>query len=243
MKYAAQDVKQLGTIVCVFAHPDDESWYTAGLLKAAVDNGQRVVMVTATKGDSGRSVDEDRWPIEDLAYIREEEMYICLDYMGALEHRWLDYDDGTLAEADSVIAAERIASVIDEIGADTVLTFEPGGITGHVDHRAVYSWTEQAVKMSKTRCKLLCAYESAEKYENAGKQLNKKFNIYFNCAEPNTLIESQADVWIELDEDLIETKMNCLRSHQSQTSHLFTTQEDRDLMHTMACCEVYSYVR
>src|SRR4249919_2707816 len=50
-----------GTILSVWAHPDDETYLAAGLMAAAVQAGQRVVCVTATRGELG-STDPDRWP-------------------------------------------------------------------------------------------------------------------------------------------------------------------------------------
>ena len=52
---------ELGTILGVWAHPDDETYLSAGLMAAAVDAGSRVVDVTATRGEGG-SMDEEQWP-------------------------------------------------------------------------------------------------------------------------------------------------------------------------------------
>jgi hypothetical protein len=49
----ADDIKQLGTILFVAAHPDDESFLAGGILAAAVANGQTVVVYTATRGEAG----------------------------------------------------------------------------------------------------------------------------------------------------------------------------------------------
>ena len=56
---------ELGTILGVWAHPDDETYLTAGLMARAADDGERVVCVTATKGEGG-SWDEKRWPSETM---------------------------------------------------------------------------------------------------------------------------------------------------------------------------------
>ena len=44
------DLTDLGTIMSVWAHPDDEAYLCGGLMAAAVDAGSRVVCVTATRG-------------------------------------------------------------------------------------------------------------------------------------------------------------------------------------------------
>jgi len=43
----------LGTVMGVWAHPDDETYLAAGLFAHAVDLGSRVVDVTATRGEGG----------------------------------------------------------------------------------------------------------------------------------------------------------------------------------------------
>ena len=50
-------VADLGDIVTVWAHPDDESYLAAGLMAMAVDAGSRVTCVTATAGERGGPAD------------------------------------------------------------------------------------------------------------------------------------------------------------------------------------------
>ena len=49
----------LGTLLGIWAHPDDETYLAAGLMAQAVRDGRRVVCVTATRGEGG-SMDEER---------------------------------------------------------------------------------------------------------------------------------------------------------------------------------------
>src|SRR5205823_10115840 len=88
-----QDSSKLGTILGVWAHPDDEAYLSAGIMGAAIEGGQRVVCVTATRGEAG-SLDPERWPPETLASIREAELVACFAVLGVREHVWLDYPDG-----------------------------------------------------------------------------------------------------------------------------------------------------
>jgi LmbE family N-acetylglucosaminyl deacetylase len=45
----------LGTVLGVWGHPDDEAYLSAGLMMRALTNGHRVVCVTATRGEAGFS--------------------------------------------------------------------------------------------------------------------------------------------------------------------------------------------
>src|SRR5688572_15104343 len=139
----SDDVAELGTILGIWAHPDDEAYLSGGLMALARDNGQRVVCVTATRGERG-TPDPVAWPPDRLAAERTRELASCLAVLGVHEHHWLDYADGECAGADPDGAAERLSAVIDDLRPDTVLTFGPDGITGHPDHRTVSAWTGAA---------------------------------------------------------------------------------------------------
>lgn len=67
----AEDLKSLGKIMGIWAHPDDDTYSMAGIMAAAVKNGQKVVIVTATRGEAGVQ-DETRWPAAQLGEIRSQ---------------------------------------------------------------------------------------------------------------------------------------------------------------------------
>src|SRR3546814_2985116 len=61
----------LGILLGTWAHPDDETYLSAGLMAQSVREGGRVVCVTATRGEGG-SWDEARWPTAEMGKIRED---------------------------------------------------------------------------------------------------------------------------------------------------------------------------
>jgi LmbE family N-acetylglucosaminyl deacetylase len=75
------DVRGLGTILGVWAHPDDEAYLSAGVMAMAMRAGSRVVCVTATRGELG-SPDVRRWPLATLADVRTVEMTASLGVLG-----------------------------------------------------------------------------------------------------------------------------------------------------------------
>ncbi len=44
---------EIGTLLGVWAHPDDEAYLSSGLMAEVRDQGGRVVVVTATRGEHG----------------------------------------------------------------------------------------------------------------------------------------------------------------------------------------------
>ena len=144
-------ISDLGTILSVWAHRDDEGYCCGGIMAAAVATGQRVVCVTATRGELG-STDESRWPNgPELAAVRTQELAAALAILGVTEHHWLDYPDGGCHEVDESEAVGRLRALIDEVQPDTILTFGPDGGTWHSDHIAVSSWASAAAEGTAVR--------------------------------------------------------------------------------------------
>src|SRR5688572_19090553 len=137
-------MNDLGTVLTVWAHPDDETYLVGGLSAALTDAGQRVVCVTATRGEAGGEA-------ADLADIRTAELEAALKLLGVAEHWWLDYPDGGCATVDSDEATARIRAIVDEVRPDTVVTFGPDGFTGHPDHQAVSRWVDLVLQGSDVR--------------------------------------------------------------------------------------------
>lgn len=220
MNYTVSDIKKLGTILGIYAHPDDEAWTAGGVLAAACANGQKVVCITATRGDAGKTADEQKWPQAELGVIRERELDESLAHLGAIEHYWLDYRDGHLKEAPANNAVERLTQIIKLVQPDTILTFGPDGLTGHPDHQTVYEWAQAALHASGRQATILMARESTEKYETCGKALHEAANVYFAIDEPVTIPTRDADLYFVLPPDIYQKKIAALQAHQSQMSGL-----------------------
>lgn len=239
MQYSQNEVKKLGSILGIWAHPDDEAWSSAGLMKMAALNGQKVGVITATKGDAGETADPERWPKAELAEIRTREMLDCLCEIGDVEHHWLDYEDGKMADANEELAVEQISEIIKLFKPLTVVTFEPNGITGHDDHRTISKWTTLAVKRVDSSIQILHSAESQEKYDLAGENLDREFNIFFNIEKPVLVKESEADIVLKLERDILECKFCCMKAHASQTSKLFADENGRKMVEIMAATECF----
>jgi LmbE family N-acetylglucosaminyl deacetylase len=209
-------IEDLGTIVGVWAHPDDEGYLSGGIMAAAVRAGQRVVCVTATRGEAA---DPARWPPAELATIREAELAACLAVLGVTEHRWLDYPDGGCAEVDPDAAAEQIAAIIDEVRADTVLTFGPDGQTGHPDHVAVSDWTERAAKRAAHPASLYFSthtHEWVAMFEVVARDLDIMMGAE---AIPSVPAEELAINFV-LDDDLLALKERAMCQQATQVLEL-----------------------
>ncbi len=216
-------IKTLGTILGVWAHPDDESWAMAGIMAMARRNGQRVACVTATHGELGVQ-DEKRWPASQLADIRQGELDVALDILGVDEHYWFDYKDGCCADVKESEAVALVAAIMEQVQPDTVMSFGPDGLTGHPDHSTTSRWARQAlVKTGRRRqVKLFHAVETTEWYETAGKELDARYNMFFNIDEPPHYPAEQIDLCVQLPPDILDLKFDAMRAQASQMERLMT---------------------
>jgi LmbE family N-acetylglucosaminyl deacetylase len=214
-------ITDLGTVLGVWAHPDDEAYLSGGLMAMARDAGSRVVCVTATRGELG-TPDPQAWPPERLAAERTVELARCLEILGVTEHHWLGYRDGECPRVDPSEAVARLSELIDEVRPDTVLTFGPDGITGHPDHRTVSAWTTKAFDhAAPPGSRLLYSALSASRVRR-WQRLGDDLGIYL----PGYPVVTPADrlaIDVELDPHTVARKVRALAAQTTQTAGLIAT--------------------
>ena len=89
-------------LMCVLAHPDDESLGTGGALAKCAAEGVATYLVTATRGERGRFGDSKESPgPEVVGKAREAELLAAATELGLREVRFLDYPDGALDKVDT----------------------------------------------------------------------------------------------------------------------------------------------
>jgi LmbE family N-acetylglucosaminyl deacetylase len=208
-------VGTLGTVLTVWAHPDDEAYLAGGVLAALRDHGHRAVCVTATRGEAA---DPRATPRERalLAAERTRELELALGLLGVTEHHWLDLPDGGCADVDPQVPVRRLLALVEEVRPDTVLTFGPDGFTGHPDHRAVSSWVDQAVRRSATRPDVLHAVAPREAVDPG---LDEEFGV-FELGRPRECADDEVAFRMALDGPALDRKVAALLAQPSQTSGL-----------------------
>ncbi len=212
---SSQDVKSLGIILAVWAHPDDETFCCGAIMAEARKNGQRVVCITATKGEQGIR-DEKRWPADKVGEIRAEELKTALKTLGVREHHWLGYKDGKCQEADAAEASNKILGYIKDIKPDTVLTFGAEGMTGHPDHQTVSAWVGRAIDNLKNKPKLYHAVQSKEVYNDVLKEADKNLHIFYNIDKPPLKDDKDCDICYCLSDENKKLKLKALAAMPSQ---------------------------
>jgi LmbE family N-acetylglucosaminyl deacetylase len=132
-------------LMCVLAHPDDESLGTGGALAKYAAEGVETYLVTATRGERGwQGAEHDNPGMAALGAIREAELRAAAHTLGLREPHFLDYIDGDLDQANPIEAIARIVAHMRRVKPHVVITFGPAGGYGHPDHIAISQFTTAA---------------------------------------------------------------------------------------------------
>jgi LmbE family N-acetylglucosaminyl deacetylase len=139
-------------ILASYAHPDDEQG-VSGTLRLCLDQGIRVALVCATRGEVGEISDPALATPETLGEVRENELRRATDIIGFSDVYFLDYRDSGMdgtpenqdprafVNAPEDEAVGRIVKVIREFKPSVIVTFDETGGYGHPDHLAIHRWT------------------------------------------------------------------------------------------------------
>jgi LmbE family N-acetylglucosaminyl deacetylase len=131
-----------GTLVAVFAHPDDETIVSPALAHYA-RAGAKVYVVVATDGRKGVSEHAHIPAGDSLAKVRAGEARCSAKALGAQPPILLGFEDAGLAvlspwpgePLDRLF--ERLKTTLADLHPDAVITWGADGGYGHQDHRLV----------------------------------------------------------------------------------------------------------
>ena len=133
-------------LMCVLAHPDDESLGVGGSLAKYASEGVETYLVTATRGERGRFGDAaEKPPMEIIGETRERELLAAAKVLGIHEVSFLDYIDGDLDRAKPEEAVGKIVRHLRRVRPHVVVTFASDGGYGHIDHIAISQFTLSAI--------------------------------------------------------------------------------------------------
>jgi LmbE family N-acetylglucosaminyl deacetylase len=204
----------------VWAHPDDEAYLSAGLMARVVDSGGEVTVVTATRGEQG-TADPERLGTAAFAAHREMELRASLAELGVGEVRVLDLPDGGCDRIDPTPSIARIATLIDDLGPDAIVTFGPDGITGHPDHRAVSRWTTEAWRRTGASAELLYA-AMTDGFAARNRALHERLGLFDDYGDdvPASVPNWAVALECSLTTQELARKRRALARHASQTVEL-----------------------
>ncbi|PRY34570.1 PIG-L family deacetylase [Umezawaea tangerina] len=152
----------MATLVSFHAHPDDECILCGGVMRKAADEGHRVVLVVATRGEVGEVAEGFLDEGELLRDRRVRETHASAEILGAKRVEFLGYvDSGMMGEptndapdtfwtASVEEAAGRLAAILVEEAADVLTVYDDHGGYGHPDHIQVHRVGMRAAELAGT---------------------------------------------------------------------------------------------
>ncbi len=138
-------------LLAIFAHPDDEVFACGGTLAKAAAAGHDVHLICATRGEEGEIVDP---AIDATAHpkgaargkLREQELIEACRALGIQAPRFLDHADSgfpievglqnpaAFMNQDLAVVERQLLDAMRELEPQVVVTFDPHGMYGHIDH-------------------------------------------------------------------------------------------------------------
>jgi LmbE family N-acetylglucosaminyl deacetylase len=158
----ARTCTAMATLVFLHAHPDDEAIMTAGSMARAADDGHRVVVVFATRGELGETPPGLLVEGETLAERRTDEARRAGELLGAARVEFLPYLDSGMAGSDTVDApgafaaaavdeaAAHLAALLREEHTDVLTLYDERGGYEHPDHVQVHRVGLRAAELAGT---------------------------------------------------------------------------------------------
>lgn len=190
------------SFVCIFAHPDDEAFGPGGTI-AKLAKKYDVHILCATKGEAGKN---SKTSEKSIAFIREKELLKSAKILGVKEVHFLGFEDGTLSNNLYHKLAEKIKEKLVKLEPDIIMTDEPRGISGHIDH-IVVSMVTTYVFYTLPFIKTLWHYCISD----IARAKIKDYFVYFPPGYKRSKVDKVVNV-----SGMWETKVRAMHAHESQ---------------------------
>jgi len=245
------------TLVCVHAHPDDESLFTAGISAHYAGLGYDVVLVTCTNGrlgidEGGRAGSSLHHDPGTTASVRAGELQRAAALVGFTRQVTLGFNDsgmsgwpqnndpGAFVGADIDKVGRTLAALFDEVGATVVVTYDERGFYGHPDHVMANRVTRNAVQRSSVVERLyypVIPSSVLERFINDAEATGVFLPAWVLHAAPGTpdsLVSTVMDVT-----PYARRKQAAIATHASQTDNADLVTMSPDLFNVLFGTEYY----
>jgi LmbE family N-acetylglucosaminyl deacetylase len=239
----------MATLVSFHAHPDDECIACGGVMRKAFEEGHRVILVVATRGENGEVQDGFLAAGEKLWERRVIETHTAAEILGAQRVEFLGYvDSGMMGEPENDVpgsfwtapveeAAEKLAAILREENADVLTTYDDNGGYGHPDHIQVHRVGKRAAEIAGTPR----VYQNTMNRDHMQRGIDAAAAAGIvrdidmpdpsempNFGKPESVITAAVDVT-----PYLEYKRKAMRAHASQISEqsLFLAMPDDAFAH------------
>lgn len=195
----------MNSLLAIFAHPDDESYRPGGLLALLARSGVKVHVLTATRGQAGSCGAPPICTQAELPALRDRELHCACSVLGVEEPILLNYQDGTLSNANIDGIVVQILDIVNKVHPQVILSFGPDGLSGHSDHIVI---GKCAYRVFQRVGKIDSIYTMA-----VPQSLARALEMSQIHALPNEQISLTVDV-----SEVWDTKLKAIHCHKTQLS-------------------------
>lgn len=186
------------SILTIFAHPDDESFGPGGTLAILAETNQ-VHLICVTDGNSYNTGG-------NLTQTRANELKTASKMLGVSSIHQLGYKDGHIANTLYHEIADKLITLIDRYQPSILLTYEPHGVSGHLDHVGLSFITSYVFYQSSIPRQLWQFCISTQAAAN-----RHDYFIYF----PPGYDPGQVDLKVDIT-SVFNQKLRAIKAHTSQ---------------------------
>jgi N-acetylglucosamine malate deacetylase 2 len=147
-------------LLCVVAHPDDETVFAGGTLALLASRGVEIGVVCCTRGEGGEAGEPPLCSRAELGAVREAELRCAARALGCASVEFLPFrdpdagpDDTLYPFADSPQAVvPQILKIFNAHRPDGVITHGSNGEYGHPGHLLAHRACLEAARLSGVPC-------------------------------------------------------------------------------------------
>ena len=150
-------------MLCIFAHPDDESFFAGGTIALYAKDGWHISLMVATNGEKGLTGPYDGISETELGMKRQEEVKRAGKLLGIKDIEFLNFPDFGLKQLTPGTLEDPIYAYMKATLPDIVITHNPTGITNHPDHSKVCYATTYAFQKYTSYLQSLIVGQQTEK--------------------------------------------------------------------------------
>ena len=206
-------------ILAFFAHPDDETILSGGLLALLSSSGNPVHFLCCTRGEGGERGDPPLSPQEGLGNLREGELICAVNALGGKSLKILDYIDPLVGSDNQLFSftedidglSSALKNQILEKKIDVIISHGSNGEYGHPGHKTVYETVENVIRVNFPE---LAWYTVQANHGESSK--------------PHLMNQNDPADWVIDTTSVLNMKINAAKCHKSQHA-LFVRRKTKEL--------------
>jgi LmbE family N-acetylglucosaminyl deacetylase len=210
-------------LLCVFAHPDDESYGPGGTIARYAMEGAGVSLLMFTCGEAGTIGISKELSRERLCQLRVDELAGACDALGIAEYRVLGTPDRGVDDIDPKWAVDQIVRDIVKYQPQVLLTFHHKGVSGHPDHIAVAGYLEEAFDR--------LAGQSGSPAKLYGYGVTSRLAELYDRPNVVPLEDGEIDAEVEIPDGALDRKLEAIRRHETQIDFYLKQVDKFDYSH------------